>query len=291
MTAWIVYNGFWNAAPPPPVVSLVAAAKRRGLVLVPKANTEIFAQTGTAAGIYPAGPLPAVALFWDKDTRLAHAMEAAGMRLYNSASAVERCDDKSVTHLRLAQAGIPMPLTFTAPFTYTRFTPEGDAFLRQASDVLGFPLVVKECYGSLGGQVYLAEDGNRLRRIADTLGAKPFLLQKFIPPGGRDKRLYVVGGQVVAAMTRENPHDFRANIAFGAHGKAYTPTGEETALALACAGALGCDIAGVDMLDGPLVLEVNSSARTAEISRCTGIDVDDQIIRYVLQKEETYAAG
>lgn len=96
------------------------------------------------------------ALFWDKDVRLARALEAMGVRLYNTAAAVAVCDDKAATHLELARRGVPMPRTLVAPMTYVNMDAQGDAFLRRGAETLGFPLVVKECFGSLGGQVYLA---------------------------------------------------------------------------------------------------------------------------------------
>lgn len=142
-----------------------------------------------------------------------------------------------------------MPRTLVAPMTYVNMDAQGDAFLRHGAQALGFPLVVKECFGSLGGQVYLARDFGQLRRLAGSMGPKPFLLQQFVAASaGEDRRLYVVGGRVAAAMRRRSETDFRANIGGGGHGDAYTPTTEEERLALECAAILGTEIAGVDLL-------------------------------------------
>lgn len=289
MTGWIIYNGFWNSSPPPPVRSLAAAAEKKGVALVPVPNTALAASVGGGFPVIAPEALPPFALFWDKDTRLAFALEEAGVRLTDTARAVALCDDKAKTHFILARAGLPMPKTLVAPMTYTAFTEAGKTFLENAGRELGFPLVVKECFGSLGGQVSLARTPRELRGIAERMGAKPFLLQQWIPPGGKDKRLYLIGGKVAAAMIRENPSDFRANIGAGGRGTAYAPSAREISLARAAAGALGAEIAGVDLLDGesgPLLLEVNSSAQTAELSRCTGVDVDGEILRYIIEKEE-----
>lgn len=230
------------------------------------------------------------ALFWDKDVRLARALEAMGVRLYNTAAAVAVCDDKAATHLELARRGVPMPRTLVAPMTYVNMDAQGDAFLRRGAETLGFPLVVKECFGSLGGQVYLARDRGQLCRLADTMGPKPFLLQQFVAASaGEDKRLYVVGGRVAAAMRRRSETDFRANIGGGGRGEACSPTAEEERLALECAAILGAEIAGVDLLQsetGPLVCEVNSNAHFAALTACTGVDVAGLIADYVLQREE-----
>lgn len=291
MNGLIIYNGFWNNTPPLSVVSLVDAAARQGMTLRPVPNTALYARlTDTAALVGAGAPF---ALFWDKDVRLARAMEKSGMRLYNAADAVAVCDDKSATQLALCGHGIPMPETFVAPMTYVSYTEAGEAFLCKAEEVLGYPLIVKECFGSLGGQVYLAKTPQELRALTAAMNARPFVLQRFIAASsGTDRRLYVVGNEIVAAMTRRNDGDFRANVGAGGSGTPHTPTAEETALALRCCEILGCGIAGVDLLyeaDGsPLVCEVNSSAQTKELSVCTGVDVDGKIIAYVKRCEEDF---
>jgi len=292
MHGLIVYNGFWNpSSPPPSVLSLVDAAAHQGVTLTPTPNTALYAHLTDSAAIV--GTDAPFALFWDKDVRLARTMEQSGIRLYNTASAVALCDDKSATQLALCGHGIPMPETWVAPMTYVAYEAAGESFLCAAEEALGYPLIVKECFGSLGGQVYLANSPDELRRLASTMAARPFVLQKFIAASrGMDRRLYVVGNTVVAAMTRRNDDDFRANVGAGGYGTPYTPTAEEAALAVRCCRILGCGIAGVDLLydaDGlPLVCEVNSSAQTKELSACTGIDVDTAIIRYVIERETIF---
>lgn len=295
MAGYVFYNGFWNPDGPPEVVrSLTAAAAARGALWTPLPNTAVTAEfTGERRErALRVPPLQAgdYALFWDKDVRLARALEAMGVRLYNTAASVAVCDDKAATHLELARRGVPMPRTLVAPMTYVNMDAQGDAFLRRGAETLGFPLVVKECFGSLGGQVYLARDRGQLCRLADTMGPKPFLLQQFVAASaGEDKRLYVVGGRVAAAMRRRSETDFRANIGNGGHGEACSPTAEEERLALECAAILGAEIAGVDLLQsetGPLVCEVNSNAHFAALTACTGVDVAGLIADYVLQREE-----
>ena len=289
MQGWIVYNGFWNKEEPPfAVKSLVQAGEKEGVTLKAVPNTAVYAHLTSDAALTE--ERPPFALFWDKDVRLARAMEATGMRLYNTASAVAVCDDKSATQLALCGHGIPMPETFVAPMTYVAYDEAGERFLQTAEQQLGYPLIVKECFGSLGGQVYLAKTPEELRSLAASMAARPFVVQRFIAASkGMDRRLYVVGDEVVAAMTRQNDTDFRANVGSGGHGTPYTPTPEETALALRCAKILGCGVAGVDLLyetDGsPFVCEVNSSAQTKELSACTGVDVDRAIVRYVKRCE------
>ncbi len=285
-TYFVIYNGFWNEAPPDPVRRLEAALVRAGVSARALKNTECTVTLAPSVSVDPvrAGD---VVLFWDKDTRLARALESANVSVYNSAAAVALCDDKSETHRVLAEHGIPMPKTLLAPMTYVEVEKPIEPFLIAAESTLGFPMVVKECFGSLGEQVYLAETREQLHTLAYGMHHRPFLLQEFIrEAAGEDKRLYVVGDRVVAAMKRVNPSDFRANIAHGGQALAYTPTSEEEALAVRCCRLLGLQFGGVDLLQGGLVCEVNSNAQMAGITACTGVDVAGAIVEEVLRMEE-----
>lgn len=291
MNGFVLYNGFWNENSVPDAVSrLCKAGAALGYTLVPRKNTS-FAAVWSDRGVRVCGVGDAdvqagdVAFCFDKDTRLLTAMEAAGARVFNTAEAVILCDDKAKTHAMLAKAGVPMPKTLVAPMTYVDYTAAGDEFLSFGERELGFPMVVKECFGSLGEQVYLANDAKELHELAGRMKHRPFLLQEFIAESaGTDKRLYVVGNRVVAAMRRRSESDFRANIGLGGEGEAYTPTEEETALALQSCRLLGLHFGGVDLLDsdrGPLVCEVNSGAQLKGITAATGVDVASEILRYV----------
>ncbi len=285
-TYFVIYNGFWNASPPDPVKRLEAALLRAGVTVRVLKNTECTVTLAPAVSVEPVRSGDAV-LFWDKDTRLARALESAGVSVYNSAAAVALCDDKSETHRVLAENGIPMPKTLLAPMTYVEVSEPIEPFLTAAEKELGFPLVVKECFGSLGEQVYLAETREQLCALAYGMRHRPFLLQEFIrEAAGEDRRLYVVGDRVVAAMKRVNSADFRANIAHGGQAVAYVPTSDEEALAVRCCRLLGLRFGGVDLLCGGLVCEVNSNAQMAGITACTGVDVAGAIVEEVLRSEE-----
>ena len=72
----------------------------------------------------------------------------------------------------------------------------------------------------------------------------------------------------------------------------YLPSEEEKCVAIKCCELLGADFAGVDLLfgeNGPLVCEVNSNAHLKNIMTATGINVADEIYRYIkkVQKDGT----
>ena len=275
--ALYIDNAFWQSKGTEGLrETLTEAALRQGITLAHRTNAD-FLKEGSFSRLPPA------ALFWDKDQRLAASLEAAGLRLFNPQEAIRLCDDKTLTYLHLKHQGIPMPDTLLCPFTfgnvgYTRMDFVEDAALR-----LGLPFVIKAGCGSFGAQVFLAHTVEEAAQRTRTLAGEPVLFQRFIKESaGRDLRLYVVGGKVIAAMERVNlAGDFRANIAIGGSANRHEASEEESAIALSACEKLGLDFGGVDLLqskDGPLLCEVNSNAHFAALTELCGINPADHII-------------
>lgn len=155
----------------------------------------------------------------------------------------------------------------------------------------GPPLVIKLLQGSQGAGVVLAPTRKAAEAVISAfqqLNAN-FLLQEFIAEAdGHDIRAFVVGNRVVAAMERTAPPgDFRSNLHRGGTGKVVALSRKETAISLAAAKAMNLNVAGVDLIRakrGPLVLEVNSSPGLEGIETATGVDVADEIIKFIEQE-------
>ena len=230
------------------------------------------------------------AFFWDKDVILARQLEAAGLRLFNSAAAVEKCDNKALTATVLEAAGVATPETYCSPLTFEGTGYNDRKFLDLAAERLGFPLVLKENFGSFGEQVYLVASRAELDATVDGLGSKGFVLQKFIESSrGRDLRVNVVGGKAVATAIRYSATgDFRSNVTAGGRILPYEPDEKQKAAAVAAAKALGLDFAGVDVLFGPdgqpLVCEVNSNPHFKSTLEATGRDISRDIVRHVKKR-------
>lgn len=261
----------------------MCAAQQEDITLVPRTNADLM--------LLPAQQRLKVdfVLFYDKDIRLAARLEASGLPVFNAARAIALCDDKTLTYLALERAGVPQPETVLCPQTFPGLGYGDMDFLEGVGAALGWPMVLKEGCGSFGEQVYLAQNEAQAREILGQIGAKPALFQRFIAnSSGRDRRLFVVGDQVIAAIERRNEHgDFRANIAHGGTAVAYTPTEQECALALSACRALELDFGGVDLLQdtqGPLVCEVNSNAHFGGLRAATGMDPAVHILRYIRRR-------
>lgn len=222
-------------------------------------------------------------VFLDKDVILAKMLEKAGILLFNSAEAIRVCDDKMLTYVTLAGNGIKMPKTISSPLMYTEN--EDKKFLEKVSCELGFPIVVKNVYGSMGKSVWLAENSQQLENLFLRLRRFPHLYQKFVGKGyGEDIRVITVGKKVVSAMKRINENDFRSNIELGGRGEAVTLTEKQIQIAEKVSQVLNLDYAGIDIIDGDCVCEVNSNAFFREFEKVTGEKVAEKYVEYIINK-------
>lgn len=261
------------------------AASQAGCTLECMSNTEAYLSLLTAprqGKLFQAD----FVIFWDKDVLLAKLLEKHKIKIFNSAAAIEKCDDKGLTYIELLAHDLRMPKTFLSPKIYHAIETEDFAYFQKSAEILGFPLVIKENRGSFGYQVHLAADMTALFKLVNEMGTKPFLMQEFIQSSvGRDIRIQVVGDQVVASVIRTNPNDFRANVTNGGTMKSYQPQTAEIDLALQACHVLGLDFAGVDLLFGehgePVLCEVNSNAQLVNLFHCTKIDGALKILEHI----------
>ena len=283
MRGWLIVNSFMNTSKFVSLYEMLFVAfKKHNVELEIKKASDISLEVGQEIV-----SKPDFAIFWDKDIYLAERLEKSGERLFNSKIAVLLCDNKILMYQALNEKGIKTPRTFIAPKTFEGLNYSDRSFLDKVIKEIGFPIVVKEAYGSFGEQVYLANDLIELNKIIDNIGYKDFLLQEFIASSrGRDIRINVVGNKAIVSMLRENKNDFRSNISNGGTGSIYQPDKEFLALAVKAAEALGLDFAGVDVMfgeDGPIICEVNSNPQFKSTLTATGINLADYIADYIIK--------
>ncbi len=259
------------------------ARDREVTVLDPAAVGIHLSPGGTvlAAGGSPLGP-PRVAVPRIGITVTEHALvvltglEALGVPLTAGSRAVALSRDKMLCLQTLSAAGLPVP-----PTALARQAPDAEWAV---AAVGGPPVVLKFLTGTHGVGVFLAESVEAARTILDAMWGieRNLLVQRFVrAAAGRDIRLFVVAGEVRAAIRRIAPAgSFRAGLHSGGRAEAHTPSPEHRALAERAASALGLPIAGVDLLEGeegPLVCEVNSSPGLEGIEDATGVDLAGMI--------------
>ncbi len=208
-----------------------------------------------------------------------HRLARLGVVVVNSPSAIERCIDKFYALSLLEEHGIPVPRTLVA---------ESAREAMRAFYELGCDVVVKPLFGSRGIGLMRVSDPETARRVFTALSFvhKVLYVQEFIPHGNRDIRAFVVGGEVVASMYRESS-GWRTNIAQGARPRPLKLSGELEDLAVKAAKVVGCEVAGVDILEGPegyYVIEVNSQPGWRGLQSVTRVDIAGRIVDYVLSR-------
>lgn len=227
-------------------------------------------------------------VFLDKDRVAALLLEKSGLRLFNTAASIEVCDDKMLTNIALADGGFNVPDCIYAPLCYNAGSEINRAFLSDVARKLGFPLVAKTNYGSLGAGVTLVNGEGKLSVYERQNLLSAHFYQKYIDCGGEDIRVIVIGKKAVCAMKRRNASDFRSNIERGGKGENYPLTEELSALCENIAKTLGLDYCGVDILtdkSGKLyICEVNSNAFFAAAERVCNVNVAGAYAEYMLKQ-------
>ncbi|WP_284139731.1 MULTISPECIES: RimK family alpha-L-glutamate ligase [unclassified Virgibacillus] len=291
-TGWIIYNGNLRGNKFKDYAEMLqqAAEKKGSLAYIIKNNDLSVFLDGKESKLLQKAALekPDYVIFTDKDIYLAKQLELLGIRVFNRAQTIAMSDDKIATYQALASKNLPIPKTIIAPKAFLQHDAKAFFKLDTIVQQLGFPMVVKEAFGSFGEQVYLIESMRALEQITEQLQTIPFVFQEFISTSyGKDIRLQVVGNRVVAAMKRIAKDDFRANITAGGVMEPYTPSEKEKQLAIASSQAIGADFAGVDLLfgkeDASYICEINSNAHIRNLLDCTGVNVADKIMEYIFE--------
>ncbi|MBR2023512.1 MAG: RimK family alpha-L-glutamate ligase [Clostridia bacterium] len=228
----------------------------------------------------------AFCVYLDKDKYMSQMLENTGLRLFNPHSAIRDCDDKMQTYLCLAGKGVPLMKTLPGLLCYEPTEPIHLQSVQRIEQEIGYPVVVKESFGSLGKNVYLAKDRAELLAVMEQLKCRPHLFQKTaLSSMGKDVRVIVVGGKVLGAMLRKSDVDFRSNIELGGTGTPYKLSKSWEELCVRVAEILSLDYCGIDLLFGengePMVCEVNSNAFFGGFESVTGVNVAKAYAEYI----------
>ena len=215
--------------------------------------------------------------------RVVRQFESQGIYVANSADSILRSRDKLTASQILSHHGIPVPRT--ALVTSWRDTE------RAISRVGGVPCVIKASQGTQGNSVHLARSIRDAREHVYRLLAnrETVLVQEYIREShGRDVRVIVAGGEVVAAMRRvARGREFRSNFHLGGQVEAVELKEDFAKVAVRAASLLGIEVGGVDLLEGrsgPILLEVNSSPGLEGIERASKVNVAGKIIDMISQR-------
>lgn len=206
-------------------------------------------------------------------------LERHGFLVINPAEAIEHCVDKYDILAILEDNGVPVPRTVVT---------ESVNEALKAFKELGGDVVVKPLFGSRGigaTRIVDAEVANTVFK-AITFSHGVIYIQEFVPHGTSDIRAFIVGDHVIAAMRRV-ADNWKTNYSQGARPVPITLDSALEEIAVKAANAIGCKIAGVDILegpDGPKICDVNSQPGWKGLQMVTKVNIADEIVNYVLSE-------
>ena len=211
-------------------------------------------------------------------------LERLGVILINGSDAIDNVKDKLYTQQVLGQSSLPVPKTLLVKHPIDIDFVESN---------IGYPAIIKTLSGSFGAGVFLVETRKQLTQLLKmaeiTKPSYNIIVQEFIKESfGKDLRVLVVNGKVVACMMRQSTDgDFRANITRGGEAIPYQIDDDIEWISGECARLLNLDVAGVDLLfnDGKYVIcEVNSSPGFEGMDKYTKTNIAENIVTFVKHK-------
>ena len=163
-----------------------------------------------------------------------------------------------------------------------------------ASD-FNFPIIIKGSGGDRGTRVFKADNLEEMEKLVrdlrktETEEGKRYMLQEFIPNDG-DYRVLVLGKKVLGVMKRSSQslEEFKNNYSAGGKVEVATLPQNILDLAVKAAEVCGLAIAGVDVafrdydINKPVIWEVNKGPQFKGFMQATGINVPEEIVKYLV---------
>lgn len=167
-----------------------------------------------------------------KDSILSRQFELMGIRVFNSSSVSEMCNDKVKTYQYALSSNVQ---TIDSVFF-------GDDY-----SFLGFPHIVKPRDGNGGRDVNLVQ--NKEERIShlNKLSESNSLSQKYTGDIGVDIRVYVIGNEILCAMMRKS-NEHRSNYSLGGSASLYDLSSSNVSTVKKLLSKCYFDYVGVDFL-------------------------------------------
>lgn len=163
--------------------------------------------------------LPDAALSRQRDAMISRQLEKMGVWVLNDSHICEICNDKRKTHLFLSGHDIPMMET-------TYFSSSNVPAPQN-----GYPYILKPAGGHGGDRVALAQNQEEWRAAAASILPQEMLCQAVASDVGKDLRVYVLFGQIVAAVLRTAKSGYISNFKRGGDVALYPLSPSERAAA------------------------------------------------------------
>lgn len=192
--------------------------------------------------------------------------------------------DKMFDFYKLSKCNIPL-----IPTIYIENNLIGFDNFKELVSGFNPPFILKPINGMKGRDIHKMDTIEQVYKVISENPDIHFMLQKFIKID-HDLRIIVLGDKVLGAMDKiPMEGDFRGNISAGARGETFALTPKISNLAIEVAKSEGCELSGIDIAvsgNDLYVLEINKSLGFSGFMKYTGIDVAEEIIKYIISKQE-----
>lgn len=225
---------------------------------------------------------------YHKNCKVFEILKSEDVRVFNSPTAVEKCDDKWLCYQVLQNAGVPQMATYE---TWEQ-AKENGLLDKDEDGKLLKKVVVKDRYGSFGEKVHLASYYKDLRQAVTDFENQeiPYILQEFCETTkNRGARITCIGGKFVASyFKRTTDGDFVVNLHNNAVGQKWNVPLEFIKVAEKTAQTIGADYCGIDFMFGendlPIVCEVNARAVFSAMEKINEMDIKGMYVDYIISE-------
>ena len=188
------------------------------------------------------------------DFRVAERFEKRGIRVFNPSAFSRLANDKQACYDFMEQNGIKiMPTRYNIP-----------PFVKKP----------KDGHGGEGVEMCFSEEEYD----------EAFVCQKPASDLGKDLRVWVIGGKIIASILRVSKTDFRSNYCLGGEAVPYTLSAEETEEVKKIISLVNGDYYGVDFVfDGGKIVfnELEDTVGARMVYAKTDIDIIEAFCEYV----------
>lgn len=221
-------------------------------------NNQLFLQNSEKK------PLPRFAIVRSIFPLLSLHLEKMAIQVFNSARVSAICNDKRLTHLFAGELDLPMMDTLFCDK------------MHKSQVAVEFPCIVKSSNGHGGKEVFWVENTKQLEESIGAMQTHEYLIQKPASDLGRDLRVYVIGGEIIASILRSSDHSFKSNFTLGGKASVYDLAPAQREMVYKIARHLNADMIGIDFIfdNGRFMLnEIEDVVGTRMIYSLTDIDI------------------
>lgn len=221
------------------------------------------------------------AVMRDINYKLSLTLEKTGIRVFNSSVVSGICNDKLSTYRYIEKKEL------------ASFLPVSE--VSKCSRDWDYPCVLKSRDGHGGTEVFWIDNRDALTNIMEDKDPKRFILQKACNTPGIDVRVYVIGGEIIAAMKRMGSSEgdislrFRSNYCLGGSCERYDIWSDDAMLKMVkkITSDIKMDFAGIDFIfhDGkPMFNEIEDVVGARMLYDHTDIDIVARYVDYIVRE-------